>query len=166
MPTYAHIDEDVTVSRMQVFATEPEIPQHKRRADGGLYLRPVDDPGAPDYFAPFQILRQSAVVDLDRVRIVYEVSDKEIGEQISAIKLEAQRRIYSRFPQWKQANMTARAVGLLRAGEQNWTDEEKAEAGALDGAWVWIKTVRIASGEVEAMNPLPHDYDDNKWWPA
>ena len=72
--------------------------------------------------------------------------------RVAAIKADARRRILDRYPDWRQANMTARGVELQdlwrRHGE--WTDAEAAEAAALQAAWDWIKTVRRHSDALEA----------------
>lgn len=87
-----------------------------------------------------------------------------------AIKAQARVLILSVFPEWRQANMTARAVELLRKGEASWTAAETAEAAVIEGAWGWIKAVRARSGALEveasaltfeaALAWQPHD------WPA
>ena len=79
------------------------------------------------------------------------------------VRAEAQRRIYDAYPQWMQANMTARGLELLRKGEANWTAGEAAEVAALDAAWDWIKAVRAASNAMEGAPPA--DYADDSNWP-
>ena len=85
-----------------------------------------------------------------------------------AVKAEARRRILARFPEWKQANMTARGVELIgiRVVAGAWSPEEAAEAKALGAAWDWIKAVRAASDALEAGAPTPADFADDKHWPA
>jgi hypothetical protein len=60
------------------------------------------------------------------------------------VKAEARRRILTRFPEWKQANMTARGVELLniRVAIGSWTQAQAEEAAALGAAWDWIKAAR------------------------
>lgn len=84
------------------------------------------------------------------------------------VKSEARRRILAAFPDWKQANMTARGVELqdIWRRKGNWTVQEQAEADALQAAWDWIKSVRAASDAIEALQPIPGDYAENKRWPA
>ncbi len=84
------------------------------------------------------------------------------------IKAEAGRRILARFPDWKQANMTARGVELvgIRVVAGTWTPEEAAEAEALGTAWDWIKAVRAASDALEALDPIPADIAGAALWPA
>ncbi|MEO5337112.1 MAG: hypothetical protein H7841_09495 [Magnetospirillum sp. WYHS-4] len=82
------------------------------------------------------------------------------------VKAEARRRINARFPEWRQANMTARAVELIRRGEATWTEAEQAEAALIDAAWAWIKSVRAASDAIEvrlAAEPGLEIGDDDLW---
>ena len=86
---------------------------------------------------------------------------------VAAVKVEAQKRIYARFPQWKQANMTARGVELATVrAERMWTPEEQAEAAALTAAWAWVRAVRDASGAIEAADPPLRNYTADEHWPA
>lgn len=94
------------------------------------------------------------------------------------IKAEAQRRIHARFPQWKQANMTARSselfriqAGFMRDADGSFlparplTAEEVVEEVAIAQAWSWIKAVRSASDSLEARSPVPQDYSSDAYWP-
>lgn len=69
----------------------------------------------------------------------------------SGIKIAARALILARYPDWKQANMTARAVELTlkRAGGEQWSDAEATEAAGLQAAWDWIKAVRAHSDVLE-----------------
>lgn len=71
---------------------------------------------------------------------------------VADVKAEARRRILARYADWKQDNMTARGVELLKLRIANgaWTAAEQAEADALKAAWDWIKAVRAASDAIEA----------------
>jgi hypothetical protein len=62
--------------------------------------------------------------------------------------------------------MTARGVELLsiRAGRA-WSENEQAEADALQTAWDWIKDVRSASDAIESMSPIPGDFRHDQHWP-
>jgi hypothetical protein len=83
------------------------------------------------------------------------------------VKAEAQRRIYERYPEWKQANLLARGVELQDAWRVNgeWTAEEAADAQTCRDAWDWIKSVRDASDAIEATAPIPRDYRSDQYWP-
>ncbi|PIR00045.1 MAG: hypothetical protein COV66_08055 [Nitrospinae bacterium CG11_big_fil_rev_8_21_14_0_20_45_15] len=82
------------------------------------------------------------------------------------IKTEARRRILEKYPEWKQANLTARMVELnkIRASVGSWTAGEQMEVDAIQSAWDWVKSVRSASDALELI--LPVDYQDNSYWPA
>ena len=82
------------------------------------------------------------------------------------IKAEAERRIFAVLPEWKQRNLTARAVELLLALVKNngWTAAEAAEAAAIQGQWDKVKTIRARSDELEQM--LPTDFADSGHWTA
>jgi hypothetical protein len=82
------------------------------------------------------------------------------------IKAEAGKRILVRYPQWKQANMTARMVELnkIRADVGSWTAGEQIEVDVIQSAWDWVKSVRSASDALELT--LPVDYNNNNlYWP-
>ena len=79
------------------------------------------------------------------------------------VKQEAMRRILARYPEWKQRNMTARSLELLRKGEGNWSKADKTDAALIDAAWAWINQVRQASDKLALT--LPVDYIAGKWWP-
>lgn len=89
-------------------------------------------------------------------------------EQVTAtpemVKMEAQRRILVILPEWKQRNLTARAAELAMIGQANWTEEEQAEWDAGQALWNQIKAIRVASDALEAMVPIPHDYQDDAYW--
>lgn len=82
------------------------------------------------------------------------------------IRGEARRRILAAIPDWKQANMTARAVELAdkQSRGESLTDAEMAERGAIDAAWGWIKSVRAASDTLESDPPA--DFADDAHWPS
>lgn len=96
---------------------------------------------------------------------------------LALIKTRAREVIVARYPDWKQANMTARAVELTRvmAGGRELSPSESAELAALETAWAWIKSVRTASDTHEAalMALAAEDdfagvvgYDSGAGWPA
>lgn len=145
-----------------------KIATHKLADDGGPLLRPVVDPGPPDYRKELAVLSTNISVEKTQVLVSYDVVPKGDADQRAAVKAEARRRILARLPDWKQQNMTARGVELQdiwrRAG--SWSPEEQAEADALAGEWAWIKDVRAASDAIEALGEIPIDYDADERWPA
>jgi hypothetical protein len=113
------------------------------------------------------IVTGSTIVNVGGVPTrVWQSTPIPINDRKAAIKAEARRRILAVFPDWKQANMTARGVELvkLRALNGLWTTGELAEADALQAAWDWIKAVRAASDALEVS--LPVDYAADANWPA
>lgn len=78
--------------------------------------------------------------------------DEQLRAQIVAqIKQAASDHILAVLPEWKQANMTARAVELAEIREsREMTAEESAEHQALHAAWAWVRSVRTASDVAEA----------------
>ena len=82
------------------------------------------------------------------------------------VKDEAGRRIEAVFPAWKQRNMNAAATALLmaRVTVGSWTADEQEQADALTAAWALVSAIRTASDVLEAMDPIPLDYADDKHW--
>ena len=71
---------------------------------------------------------------------------------VSHIKARAGSLIEERYPDYKQRNMLAASVILQDTWRRNgvWTEEEQAQADALNAAWDWIKSVRTHSNALEA----------------
>lgn len=145
------------VVEIRVIEDWENYPQHKKDAldekgDWGPVLRPLEWEGSGAML--------SYVVEPTRVRAVRSNPPPTSTD----VKLEAQRRIYELYPQWKQANMTARAVELLQKGQANWSAEEQAEAAALNASWAWLKQVRQKSNELELLDPIPAEYQHDSYW--
>lgn len=86
-------------------------------------------------------------------------------ERRAAIKSEANARILTVCPQWKQLNLTAQNSALIKKGVANWTQEEADAWAASEAVWAQIAEIRNASDALEAMNPLPANYRDDVYWP-
>ena len=113
-----------------------------------------------------ETLTAQQVVNGNKVVVQWSAARRPLEKQLMAVKKEARRRILARYPDWKQANMTARGVELVNLKtERAWSAEEQAEADALQAAWDWVKSVRSASNAIESMNPIPVDLADDKHWP-
>ena len=80
------------------------------------------------------------------------------------IKAEARRRILEQYPEWKQANITARALELQDVWRHagSWSVEEQVGADAISAAWDWIRQIRQRSDELEGTLPL--DFTENLHW--
>lgn len=114
---------------------------------------------------PLLVAQTTVVVEENRyLRRVDGVRRPE-AEQKAIVKAEARRRILDRYPDWKQTNMLARSVELVKKGA-SLTPEETVESQQLEAVWAWIKAVRAASDQLEAMTPIPLDFEDNGRWPA
>lgn len=157
---FARVEND-TVVEMRDLVLEA-IPEHKRYLWRPIVTETVGTPG------PFTSRRKEQVIEAERVvqREVYERVALEVAK--GYVKLEARRRIIARFPDWKQTNMVARGVELQNLFRLNgaWTEQEQAEAAALDAAWAWVKSVRMTSDALEQMDPIPDDYTADYRWPA
>lgn len=46
------------------------------------------------------------------------------------------------------------------------TTEEQAEVAAMDALWSEVKRLRTVSDQLEAINPPPQDFADDKYWTA
>lgn len=166
MPKYARIVDGVVTEIVEL--ESGSVSQFKLASDGGPVLRPYEEAPAADYVVGLETRACVDVIEIDRVVQTWPVTRLPIEAQRAAVKVECGRRIYTPFPQWKQANMTARAVEL---------QEIRSEDGALSGAladeladlraaWDWIKSVRLASDAIEALDPIPLNYTDDVHWPA
>ena len=71
-------------------------------------------------------------------------------KRLTAIKQAARAYILASYPDWKQANMTARMLELVNKKlTATLTADELAEEAALIAAWDWVKAVRGASNVAE-----------------
>lgn len=85
--------------------------------------------------------------------------------RIDEVKAYARYHILQKFPEWKQANLTARGVELQDLWRMNdsWTAGEETEANLIKAAWGWVKLVRIHSDNLEAeINTL--SFEELKTW--
>jgi hypothetical protein len=82
----------------------------------------------------------------------------------SQIKREAGRRIETLVPGWKQRNILARSLELLRKGERNLTEGEMIEVRTIEKVWAEIQRIRTVSDTLEAMTPPPEDFADDRYW--
>lgn len=100
------------------------------------------------------------------------------------VKAEAQRRIFARYPQWKQANLNGRTTKLLAIEAGKYRDStgvlqparaltasEIQEIADASVAMAWIESVRAASGLIEsdinaATDPASFDVAGSPRWPA
>lgn len=95
------------------------------------------------------------------------------GTHPSQVKAEAQRRIIALTGASdimncliKQHNASMRAIELndKRLSNGALTAQEEAEAQALRDLAAAIKAIRAASNVLEAMAPIPADYESDTYW--
>ena len=93
--------------------------------------------------------------------------------KIAETKAEAQKRIYALIPQWKQSNLTARAVELhhKKLNGVTLTQAELDELTAGFALWDKAKAVRVASNLIESdinasADPANFDVIGSLRWPA
>ena len=77
------------------------------------------------------------------------------AKRVTAIKMEAGRRIIEIMPEWKQRNLLARMVELLN--KETMTAEEQTEADAAQAAWDSIKAIRETSDTAETNGTALED---------
>lgn len=118
-------------------------------------------------YAENPLLRAETTVVVEENRYLRRVDGvrRDEAEQKALVKAEARRRILDRYPDWKQTNMLARSVELVKKGN-TLTPEELTETQQLEAVWAWIKAVRTASDQLEAMTPIPLDFNEDGRWPA
>lgn len=142
------------------------VSPHKLASDGGPRLRPFVDVARPNICEAMETATAGYAIEPALVTRTWDVARRSLPEQIAAVRTECGRRIYDTFPQWKQANFTARAAELIDTkGERELTGQENAEMAYLRSVWDWIKAVRVASNALEAQSPIPVDYASDDHWP-
>lgn len=162
MPFFARID---AIGQIDRIADLPERPDPNPTK--GFKWLPVEKTPAPSHNDLLETVFATPIVGSDKVTYQWSTTPRSLGEQQAAVKAHARKRILRRFPEWKQTNMTARGVELQDVWRRSeaWTEGEEAEAAALQSAWEWIKGVRTTSDLVEVMEPIPRDFEDDKYWP-
>jgi len=166
MAKYAYI-QNGSVEEFRHIDDITKIATHKKAPDGCPLLRPVIEGETPKCRGELGHVLTDIDIGKDVVKIRYTIANFPREQQQAAVKLEANRRILERFPQWKQINMVARGMELenIRKEKGTWTNAEYAEIDTLSQAWGWIKSVRDASNKIEQLKTIPYDYDDNARWP-
>jgi hypothetical protein len=148
----------------------PSIVSDETKASYQVY--PVIEEPSPTYNEATQrIVRQQPQLINNQWTVKWVIVDKTEEEQIQYredqirnVKAEANRRIIAIAPEWRQRNMIARSVELLSIGKDAWTQEQRDENLALELVWETVKMIRAKSDQLEAMNPIPEDFKDDKYW--
>ncbi len=105
--------------------------------------------------------KKAPMPGLDELTAAYAASQLPTEKDF---RTEAQRRILSVFPDWKQRNNLSRMLELYRKGEANWSTGERAEVAIIDANWSWLKSVREMSDELTLKSPI--DFTQDRHWPA
>jgi hypothetical protein len=135
--------------------TMADVPEHKR----GMWRPMVYEGNGPE---------SEVVIEGDRVRFVR----RQMHAVAAMVKAEAQRRIValtgaadltSCLIKQINANMRANRLNDIRMSRE-WTPEEAAEGQALRTLALTIEAVRIRSNAIEATDPIPADYADDRHW--
>lgn len=151
---YARV-EDNTIIEYREFA-EGEIPAHKS------HLWRIVEDIAPSYNPFYQVIfGPEVVIEEDKVRYVYTIEDKDPIELKYLVKAEAENRILSKYPLWKQNNMLAEKMILLNKSR---TAEEEQQLADIEEGFAFINNIRQRSGVVESMDPIPENYRSNEYW--
>jgi len=134
-------------------APRPEIDERTQHADRQAAPALVDGVWVSGW-----IISAKPQADIDTF-------DAEIREHI---KIEAGKRIVRMAPEWKQRNAMARGLEfarkMIRNGPNALTPEEDAEEAAMDTLWMEVKRLRAVSDQLEAMDPPPQDFDNDRHW--
>ena len=77
------------------------------------------------------------------------------------VKTLAQNKINAIAPEWKQRNMLALGLTLIKKGEANWTAEETEQAAQMEAFWGIVESIRAKSDLVEEEVLVNPDYDIN-----
>ena len=151
---YAKV-EDNQIIEYREFA-EGEIPAHKS------HLWKVVEDIVPSYNPFYQVIfGPEVVIEEDKVRYVYTIEDKDPIELKYLVKAEAENRILSMYPLWKQNNMLAEKMALLNKSR---TAEEEQQLVDIDAGLTFINNIRQCSDIVESMDPIPENYRSNEYW--
>jgi len=104
----------------------------------------------PTEYHKFDEENKTWVVDIDSAKLIAK----------SAINKEAGRIITEHLPQWKQVNLTARAVELQSKAQDLWTDLESTEWVKIQNDWGYVKAVRAESNRVNALIDSAQNVDE------
>lgn len=93
--------------------------------------------------------------------------DEEKEFLIQSVKAEARRRINSIMSDAEQRNSLAdQQMAILTFGSDvsNWPEEIRQETVIDLRKWEEIRRLRSISNDIEKMDPIPEDYNDDKYW--
>lgn len=131
-----------------------------------LVVTVVDNDTAPDRWSTDTGGRSYALTGTE-VTVTRSYA-KTRAPDVQMVKAEAESRILARYPIDKQLNAYSDFM-LAReyiAGGGTLSDAQQTRYNDIKAAWAWIQSVRTASNEIEAMAPIPDDYDADVRWPV
>ena len=176
------------VETLQVFGVYPVIeepqPEFDPKTHNAVLQSPIKENG--------QWVRKWTVYE----KLGAEEIVEWLAPFIQQIKNESNHRIYERIPQTKQSNYAARIqeLKMIADGIQNpshnsedpesspwipgweprsWTPQEEGEFNFILAEWLWVKAVRNASNQIEALldtmtgtEILAYNIRESELWPA
>lgn len=90
----------------------------------------------------------------------------------SAVRDESLRRLMDKFGARDSSHLAVKiteamqaAIELIAEGEENWTDEQRSYSDYLKTSRQSVKDHDTSSKTLRAMDPIPDDYADDKYWP-
>ena len=140
----------------------PQNPSDELLAKWGVY--PASQAIKPTIESWQRLEREQTPTQDSEGNWVFDWVVADVPATSAMVKAEAKRRILHILPEWKQRNLTARATELAIKGVQNWSLEEQTEVAAGQALWNQIKVIRAKSDALEAIDPIPVDYTDDKYW--
>lgn len=162
---YALVENNQIV-KTKDFLSLDVVPEHKRS-----WYRPVIEE-KPARSQLEMLTGPVVTIEADRVVKRWSLVRRPLADQKEQVKDECQRRILVCLAVndvipciLKQLNALMRSVKLTDVKHaREWTAQEAAEAAALESLSTEIERLRAKSNALEAMDPIPLDYADNKWW--
>lgn len=113
------------------------------------------------------VTTRETVVEKDRVLDRTVTKDVPRDRLVAEVKAEAGRRIEAIMPAYKQRNFFALQAELSMSygpDPKAWPADMQKLAQEGLAAWAQIKAIRARSDEIEAMDPIPLDFDADEWW--
>lgn len=83
------------------------------------------------------------------------------------VKAEAGRRIEAIMPDFKQRNVLAFGLETMMAygtDPSQWPETLQQVNADMQAKWGAIKSIRVRSDEIEAMDPIPADFRNDSYW--
>ena len=155
MAKYGRV-ENGQVTEYREFA-EGEIPAHKS------HLWRIVEDIVPEYDEFYDLLT-GPILDIQEDKLVYQytIFPRPLNELKSLVKVEAQRRILSKYPLWKQNNMLADKLNIIQKEVK--TQEDIDALAEIELGLEEIKYIRARSDAIELMDPIPSDYTIEDYW--